>query len=137
MKKLVVICFALMILHSAAFANSILFWDFENPNVLTALFAETSYNVAVAGTAFNTDFQWETFFGDTFLMTPYFGTYRPEITFTTTVLLDVSDLSFEHIHNHTAGYPTDSSYATQLQLDRNDGNGFADIGGLLPPQPHQ
>src|SRR2546423_10874116 len=43
--------------------------------------------------------------------------------------MPLTDVTFDHIHNHNYGFPSYASYNAQLQLDT--GSGYADIGSPL------
>ena len=63
------------------------------------------------------------------------GTNTPSLVFTSTTNVFVTDISFDHEHNHNPGFPTIPDYNVALQGD--DGGGFVDLGifnanGLTP-----
>lgn len=137
MRRLFLICCAVSVLNAAAFAGTLLYWDFENPVAASTpsgdpqTFAPVSYDPAVSGSASHTGGGLAEVLNPAegyVLMTRYFGTwYQPYIDFTTTAPLTVSDLTFQSNHNHNesccASYP---GYDVQLQLD--SGGSWVDVG---------
>jgi hypothetical protein len=134
MRRLFLICCAGAFLNAAAFAGTLLYWDFENPVPPSGdpqTFAPVSYDPAVSGFASHTGggaAEWLNQPEGYVLMTRYFGSwYQPYIDFTTTAPLTVSDLTFQSNHNHNqwccASYP---GYNVQLQLD--SGGSWIDVG---------
>jgi hypothetical protein len=125
---------AVLVLNVAAFAAPVLFWDFENTtssgSVSTSI--ATSYDPNVSGLASQTGGGPAEDFGGSIgmvLLTRFFGTYNPYITFTTADSLYVSDLTFQHFDNHNPGFPSYPGYSVQLQLD--SGSGFVNVGSPL------
>jgi hypothetical protein len=117
-----------------AHAASLLFWDFEN----TSSAGSISTAVGTPGVSGITGFASQTgggpaeYFGagpGVVHLTRYFGTYHPYIEFTLTRPMLLTNVTFDHQHNHNFGFPTYPGYATQLQI--NTGSGYQDIGSPL------
>lgn len=119
---------------SQAPASSLLFWDFENATsidrVSTSIGAPGVTGITgvasqtCGGPAENLDPD-----GGLMHLTRDFGICHPFIEFVLTQSLFLTDVRFDHQHNHNFGFSTYPSYSAQLQIDV--GAGYVDIGNSL------